>query len=174
MEGSWEKPQKGSDPGGFSFYAGGVQFRQMSPSDLDQVMMIERASFSSPWSAHFFLQELKVSCARAVVAHLGERIIGYIIYWLLPSEADIHNLAVHPAYRRKGVGRSLLQGVIEEALRLGLSQVTLEVRKSNDAAQRLYRSLGFVAQVVREGYYADNGEDALVMVLPLGQPGAPL
>lgn len=167
MEESWERLRKEGDPCGFSFYPGDVQLRQMSLSDIDEVMVIEKASFSSPWSARFFLQELKVSCARALVAHLGAKIIGYVIYWLLPSEADIHNLAVHPAYRRRGVGRSLLQAVTEEARRIGLSRVTLEVRKSNDAAQQLYRSLGFAAQVERKGYYADNGEDALVMVLAL-------
>lgn len=143
----------------------GVHLRQMNPSDLDEIMSIEKASFSYPWSARFFLQELKVPCARSLLAVLGERIVGYIIYWLLPSEVDIHNLAVDPAYRRRGIGRSLLQAVIGEARDHRSSRITLEVRKSNEAAQRLYQSLGFAARGVRKGYYSDDGEDALAMAL---------
>jgi ribosomal-protein-alanine N-acetyltransferase len=137
----------------------------MKPSDLDAIMTIENASFSSPWSARFFLQELKVPCARSLLAVEGEKAVGYMIYWLLPSEIDIHNLAVHPAYRRQGIGRALLEAVIEEAKRCRFVGVTLEVRTSNEAAQRLYQSLGFVASGVRKGYYSDTGEDALAMVL---------
>lgn len=137
----------------------------MNPSDLDEIMTIERASFSYPWSPRFFLQELRVPCARSLLAVLGGKTVGYIVYWLLPSEVDIHNLAVHPTYRRQGIGMSLLQGVVEEAKRNGASKVTLEVRKSNEAAQRLYHFLGFVARGVRKGYYSDDGEDALAMVL---------
>lgn len=137
----------------------------MKSSDLNAIMAIENASFSSPWSARFFLQELKVPCARSLLAVVGEKTVGYIIYWLLPSEIDIHNLAVHPAYRRRGIGRALLQAVIEEAKRRGSVGVTLEVRTSNEAAQRLYQSLGFVASGVRKGYYSDTGEDALAMAL---------
>lgn len=137
----------------------------MNPSDLDEIMTIERASFSYPWSPRFFLQELRVPCARSLLAVLGGKTVGYIVYWLLPSEVDIHNLAVHPTYRRQGIGMSLLQGVVEEAKRDGASKVTLEVRKSNEAAQRLYHFLGFVARGVRKGYYSDDGEDALAMVL---------
>lgn len=137
----------------------------MNPSDLDEIMTIERDSFSYPWSPRFFLQELRVPCARSLLAVLGGKTVGYIVYWLLPSEVDIHNLAVHPTYRRQGIGMSLLQGVVEEAKRNGAGKVTLEVRKSNEAAQRLYHSLGFVARGVRKGYYSDDGEDALAMVL---------
>lgn len=137
----------------------------MSLSDLEEIINIERASFAYPWSARFFLQELRVPCARSLLAVVEGRTIGYVIYWLLPGEIDIHNLAVHPVYRRQGVGRSLLQAVIDEARRHGSSRVTLEVRKSNEAAQRLYQSLGFVARGVRKGYYSDDGEDALAMVL---------
>jgi ribosomal-protein-alanine N-acetyltransferase len=82
-------------------------------------------------------------------------------------DADVHNLAVHPAWRRRGIGRSLLEAIISEARGLGLRRVTLEVRKSNQVAQRLYESLGFVAQAVRKGYYSDDGEDAVVMAVDL-------
>lgn len=137
----------------------------MNPSDLKEIMTIESASFSYPWSARFFLQELRVPCARSLLAVVEGKTVGYVVYWLLPSEVDIHNLAVHTVYRRRGIGRSLLLAVIDEARRRGSSRVTLEVRKSNEGARQLYRSLGFAAQGVRKGYYSDDGEDALAMVL---------
>ena len=130
-------------------------------------MEIERASFAYPWSASFFIQELKVTCAHSLLALVGEKTVGYVIYWLLPREVDVHNLAVRPAYRRQGIGKALLQAVIDEARRQGVGRVTLEVRKSNEAAQKLYQSLGFVAKGLRKGYYSDDGEDALVMALDL-------
>lgn len=169
MEGSGEKPREEGSPCGFFVPEASIHFRQMNPSDLNEVMTIERASFSYPWSARFFLQELRVPCARSLLAILEGKSVGYIIYWLLPNEVDIHNLAVHPTYRRKGVGKSLLQAVIDEGRRRGSSRVTLEVRRSNEAAQRLYQSLGFVMQGVRKGYYSDDGEDALAMVLEFDQ-----
>ena len=160
-----EGPREDRHPCDLFVSGGEILFRQMNPSDLDEIMAIERASFSYPWSPRFFLQELRVPCARSLLAVMSGKTVGYIIYWLLPKEADIHNLAVHPTYRRWGIGRFLLQGVMDEAKRNGSSRVTLEVRKSNEAAQRLYHSLGFVEQGVRKGYYSDDGEDALVMVL---------
>jgi ribosomal-protein-alanine N-acetyltransferase len=134
-------------------------------ADLDEVLSIEKASFSSPWSGRFFLEELRSPYAKSLLAHVDEITVGYIIYWRLPREVDIHNLAVHPSHRRHGIGRSLLQTVINEAKEQRLDRVTLEVRKSNEAAQRLYQSLGFAARGVRKGYYSDDGEDALIMVM---------
>ena len=139
----------------------------MGSPDLGEVIEIERASFAYPWSSTFFLQELKVTCARSLLALVNECPVGYIIYWALPHEIDVHNLAVHPAYRRRGIGKALLEKVIDEARRQGLTRVTLEVRKSNVVAQKMYQSLGFLAKGVRKGYYSDDGEDALVMTLEL-------
>jgi len=151
--------------GGFSAAPGAVHFRQIHPPDVDEIMTIEQASFAFPWSPRFFLQELRVPCARSLLALLGGKAVGYIIYWLLPGEVDIHNLAVHPAHRRQGIATSLLREVIEEAKRNASTRVTLEVRKSNEAAQKLYHSLGFEARGIRQGYYSDDGEDALAMIL---------
>lgn len=139
----------------------------MGSPDLGDIIEIERASFAYPWSSSFFLQELKVACARSLLALVDDRPVGYIIYWALPREIDIHNLAVHPACRRRGIGKALLEAVIDQARREGVTRVTLEVRKSNVVAQKLYHSLGFLAKGVRKGYYSDDGEDALVMALDL-------
>lgn len=139
----------------------------MTPADLDEVMVIERSAFRYPWSSRFFLQELQVQCARSILAEIGGQILGYVLFWLLPGEIDIHNIAVHTGYRRHGIARLLLQQVIAEARGRSLARVTLEVRRSNIAAQRLYESLGFVTVGLRRGYYSDDGEDALAMALEL-------
>jgi ribosomal-protein-alanine N-acetyltransferase len=162
-----EKPTEAAEAAGFSGSLAGVRFRPMNSSDLSEVIEIERASFAYPWSTNFFLQELKVNCARSLLAVVGDKPVGYVIYWMLQHEIDVHNLAVHPAYRRHGIGKALLEAVIEEARRQGASQVTLEVRKSNEAAQKLYQALGFSAKGVRTAYYSDDGEDALIMALEL-------
>jgi ribosomal-protein-alanine N-acetyltransferase len=141
----------------------------MTPADLDEVMAIERSAFPYPWSSRFFLQELQVACARSILAEIDGKIVGYILFWLLPGEIDIHNLAVHTGYRRHGIARLLLQRVIAEGRGRSLTRVTLEVRQSNIPAQRLYESLGFVTIGIRRGYYSDDGEDALAMALDLGR-----
>jgi ribosomal-protein-alanine N-acetyltransferase len=137
----------------------------MTAADLDAVMAIERSSFAYPWSPRFFLQELQVPCARSILGEINERIVGYVLFWLLPDEIDVHNLAVHSEFRRRGIGRLLLQQVVIEARCRSSNRVTLEVRQSNVSAQKLYESLGFTTTAVRRGYYSDNGEDALAMAL---------
>jgi ribosomal-protein-alanine N-acetyltransferase len=131
-------------------------------------MAIERTAYAYPWSERFFRQELQVECARSFLAESAGRIAGYILFWLLPGEIDIHNIAVHKDFRRRGLGRSLLGKVIVEARKRDSARVTLEVRKSNTAAQKLYESVGFTVSGVRKGYYSDDGEDALLMTLELG------
>jgi len=167
MERSGEKPRE--EVASRGFFASGVnaRLRPVEPSDLEDIMALERVSFSSPWSAGYFLREQRTSSARSLLAIVEGKTVGYVIFWVLPGAMDIHNLAVHPAYRRLGIGRALLEAVIGEARSQALGRVTLEVRKSNEAAQRLYHSVGFVIQGVRKGYYSDDGEDALIMTLDL-------
>ncbi len=161
------EPQDAHDSCGFFAFANGASFRPMTLGDLDEVMEIERASFAYPWSSRFFLQEFQVECARSILVEINGKIIGYVLFWLLPEGVDIHNLAVRSEYRRRGIGRILLEQVILEALRRSSLRVTLEVRKSNLAAQKLYESAGFVATGIRRAYYSDDGEDALTMALDL-------
>jgi [ribosomal protein S18]-alanine N-acetyltransferase len=139
----------------------------MTAADIKNVIAIERASFQFPWSTRFFLDELQVDCARSILAEVEGRIVGYVLFWFLPEEVDIHNIAVHPDFRRQGIGRLLLEQVIDAARRQERLRVTLDVRCSNAPAQNLYRSFGFVIRGLRKGYYSDNGEDALVMALEL-------
>jgi ribosomal-protein-alanine N-acetyltransferase len=139
----------------------------MTAADIENVIAIERASFQFPWSTRFFLDELQVDCARSILAEVEGRIVGYVLFWFLPEEVDIHNIAVHPDFRRQGIGRLLLEQVVDAARRQERLRVTLDVRFSNASAQNLYRSFGFVIRGLRKGYYSDNGEDALVMALEL-------
>ena len=139
----------------------------MTAADIEDVIAIERASFQFPWSTRFFLDELQVDCARSILAEVDGRIVGYVLFWFLPEEVDIHNIAVHPDFRRQGIGRLLLEQVVDSARRQERLRVTLDVRFSNAPAQNLYRSFGFVIRGLRKGYYSDNGEDALVMALEL-------
>jgi len=160
-----EKPQE-SDCGFFAF-GESISFRPMTTADMDEIMVIERSSYRFPWSLGFFLQELQVACARSILAEADGKIIGYVLFWLLPGTIDIHNVATHVNFRRRGVAKLLLGRVLGQAKEQSIDRVTLEVRKSNLPAQRLYESIGFVITGLRKGYYSDDGEDALAMTLDL-------
>src|SRR5215467_2272990 len=161
------KPQEPSDACGFFAPENEVSLRPMTSADLVDVMAIERDSFLYPWSSRFFMQELEVECARAIIAEVNGEVAGYILFWLLPDEIDIHNVAVQVKFRRRGLGRLLLRQVVARAERRSSTRVTLEVRVSNTSARKLYESMGFVITGLRRGYYSDNGEDALAMALNL-------
>lgn len=156
-----------------SLQAGGeLYLRSMTIADIDDVMVIETAAFASPWSRQFFLEELRATHAKSVLCQRDGKPVGYVIYWELPGELDIHNVAVHPQYRRRGVARAMLNDIIESAAKRGIRRLTLEVRRSNESAQTLYRSLGFEVCGLRKGYYSDNGEDAWLMERKLQPPHA--
>lgn len=160
-----EKPQE-NDCGFFAF-GEAIRFRPMNTADMDEIMAIERSSYRFPWSLGFFLQELQVACARSILAEADGKIIGYVLFWLLPGTIDIHNVATHVNFRRRGIAKLLLGRVLGQAREQSIDRVTLEVRKSNLPAQRLYESIGFVITGLRKGYYSDDGEDALAMTLDL-------
>jgi len=144
----------------------------MRPADVPAVHDIERLSFATPWPAHAFEQELKGNrLARYVVARAGDRVIGFAGVWLMVDEAHVTTFAVHPDWRRQGIGRQLLLSLVELSIAIGARRMTLEVRASNEAAQALYREFGFEATGRRPRYYTDDGEDALVMTTPaFGDP----
>lgn len=161
------KPQASEHGYGFFVAAESIEFRPMTMADLDEVLVIERTSYRFPWSPGFFLQELQVACARSILAEVNGRIVGYVLYWVLPGALDIHNIAVHVDFRRQGVARLLLGRVLSQAKAQSATRVMLEVRKSNLLAQKLYESIGFLTTGIRKGYYSDDGEDALAMTLEM-------
>lgn len=139
----------------------------MRLADIAAVLEIERLSFSSPWPAFAFEQELTANrLAHYRVARLDDRVVAFAGIWLMVDEAHITTFGVHPDHRRRGIGRLLLLHLAEAAVELGSSRMTLEVRVSNVAAQALYRSFGFRVSGRRVAYYSDDGEDALVMTTP--------
>ena len=93
--------------------------------------------------------------------------VSDVLFWLLPGAVDIHNIAVHVNFRRRGIARALLSKVVTEAERQTNLRVILEVLRSNLPAQKLYESMGFATTSIRKGYYSDDGEDALAMSLEL-------
>ena len=166
-DGQQVKPQASEDGCGFFVAAESIEFRPMTIADLDEVMIIERTSYRFPWSTGFFLQELQVACARSILAEVDGRIVGFVLYWLLPGALDIHNIAVHVDFRHQGIARLLLGRVLSQAKAQSATRVMLEVRKSNLPAQKLYESVGFSITGIRKGYYSDDSEDALAMTLEI-------
>ena len=138
--------------------------RRMTLADVDGVAAVEAATFPTPWSRDAFISEMKNVAARYLVAEKDGRIIGYAGAWIILDESHITNIAVLKDERGQGIGRALTHGLMQYLSNLGAAYATLEVRKSNEVAQSLYVSLGFIKLGVRKRYYEDNGEDALIMV----------
>ena len=134
-------------------------------ADLDAVLAIEQLSFPTPWARQAFSEELARPWARLEVLRRVETgdVVAFCNYWLVADELNILNVAVHPDERRRGHAARLLEHILSEANRYKARVVLLEVRLSNYAARALYRKLGFREVGTRPRYYADNGEDALLM-----------
>ena len=137
----------------------------MTAADVDAVCAIEEATFARPWSRASIENELTNSCARYVVLRRGGETVGYAGMWLVFDEAHVTNVAIRKDLRGQGLGEKLMRALIQLAADSGMIWMTLEVRRSNAAAQGLYRKLGFVDVGWRKRYYEDNGEDALLMGL---------
>ncbi len=138
----------------------------MRLEDIEEVMEIEPVAFGSHhWSHQSFVNELSNSMGNyfAAVDDGSKRLSGYSGFWLIGDEAHITTLAVHPDHRRQHIGERLLVHDILEAKRVGARWITLEVRVSNESAQRLYYKYGFKNLGIRRNYYQDNDEDALVL-----------
>ncbi|HVR62330.1 MAG TPA: ribosomal protein S18-alanine N-acetyltransferase [Polyangia bacterium] len=142
----------------------------MKAVDLDAVMEIERVSFRSPWSRQVFLEELTRDWAHVDLVRDAATggVVAFANYWLVADEVHVLNLATHPQARRAGHASRMMAHMIDFARRELCRYVTLEVRRSNAAALRLYRRFAFRAIGVRPNYYAEDQEDAIVMLLDLG------
>lgn len=133
---------------------------------MPEIIAIERDSFPSPWSEQIFQNEMTNPIARLLVGRidrLPERpLAGYVVYWQVADEMHIHNIAVRKDQRRKRVACLLLREAILASKAEGARRVTLEVRRSNLPAQNLYKRFNFSVTGIRQGYYTDTGEDALI------------
>ncbi|UCG75807.1 MAG: ribosomal protein S18-alanine N-acetyltransferase [Gemmatimonadota bacterium] len=137
----------------------------MSRADVRDVVAIERDSYALPWSAATFRALLQRRNTLLRVAEDRRGVAGYAVLWLAAEEAELGNLAVRPGRRQRGIGRLLLQHVLEEAAARGARAIFLEVRESNSVALRLYEGAGFRVVGTRPDYYASPREAALVMRL---------
>lgn len=135
----------------------------MNFDDIKNVVELENKSFTIPWREESFLQELSNNLALYLVAKTEGKAVGYIGVWKILNEGHITNLAVHPDYRNQGIGKALISELLLLCMKDGIDSFTLEVRKSNLTAQKLYKDLGFAESGVRKNYYSDNNEDAIIM-----------
>jgi ribosomal-protein-alanine N-acetyltransferase len=148
--------------------AAAIEVRRLTYADLPQVVAIERRAFTTPWSLAMFVLELSKPsgvCLAAVVGEpegRGEELVGYLVCSRYDAVWHIMNVSVDPDRRRRRIASTLLATLLDRVDDPG-AQFTLEVRRSNRAAIELYDRFGFRSAGVRRRYYADNGEDAIVM-----------
>ncbi|HEU5059161.1 MAG TPA: ribosomal protein S18-alanine N-acetyltransferase [Kofleriaceae bacterium] len=152
-----------------------VEIVPMQAADLEEVMGIEQHAFRSPWSRQIFSEELDREWAYLDVLRERQRdgssrIAAYCNYWLVRDEVHLLNIATHPDVRRRGHARALMTHMVDFARRHRCRYITLEVRRSNQAAIDLYREFNFQPVGIRPKYYVEDQEDALVMLLELDQP----
>jgi ribosomal-protein-alanine N-acetyltransferase len=146
--------------------AAGLSFRRAGKEDVDRVLEIEKEGFLHPWSRELVERELDHTWSRLLLAEEGPggAVLGYIVFWIVHDEVHVLNVATAVAARRRGVGRALMVAAEEEGRRRGARLATLEVRRSNAPAIALYLALGYRQIGVRPNYYAEEKEDAIVMV----------
>ena len=141
--------------------AAAVEIRRLIYADLPQVVAIERRAFTTPWSLAMFVLELSKPSGICLAAEVENELVGYLICSRYDTVWHVMNVAVDPDRRRRGIATALIGALLE---RVGDdAQITLEVRKSNTGALALYERFGFRSAGVRRRYYADNGEDAVIM-----------
>jgi ribosomal-protein-alanine N-acetyltransferase len=150
-----------------------VVIRPMQIENVEQVVAIDRLSFSMPWpTSSYRFELLENQTSRLWISELSRKgtsaqIVAMIVVWNIVDEAHIATIAVHPEYRRLGIGKHLLAYALKEALQQGMHTATLEVRAGNQVAQAMYSKFGFIIAGIRLHYYQDNQEDAWIMSAPL-------
>lgn len=165
-----------------------LHIRRMTPEDALAVAWLDRLSNPLPWSLNAYRREPERPHSRPWVAEAtlpvplsygqaaestelpplvcaagAPAVLGFLIAWHIVDEVHIANLAVHPDFRRQGIGARLLKHALQQAAHEGMCSAQLEVRAGNQAAIALYRRFGFVQVGLRKGYYQDNHEDALLL-----------
>ena len=140
-----------------------MEYVLMREDQLEQIAALEQQCFSDPWSLRSITSELSNPLSLWIVAEENGTVAGYVGSQSVLGEADMMNLAVAPAFRRQGVGRKLVQTLVEQLNKNGSHILILEVRASNEPAISLYNELGFVQVGRRPNYYMHPKEDALIL-----------
>jgi ribosomal-protein-alanine N-acetyltransferase len=144
-----------------------IEIREMTLDDVSAITVIDHAADSNPWTENIFRRELQISIAQTLVAIVrqeqGDQIAGFITFWMVADEVQLHKIVVGKQHRRRGIAGKLFQAMTDRALARGFSRAILEVRRGNEAAIKLYEAVGFRITAVRKGYYDEAGEDALMM-----------
>lgn len=135
----------------------------MHKEDAEAVYRLSCESFSEPWSLESISKETENPVAIYMIAEEEEKIVGFGGMWQVIDEGEIINIAVQKAYQRQGIGKLILEKLMEEAKNRNITIMHLEVRKSNAAAQHLYEKFGFNAIAIRKAYYHEPTEDAVIM-----------
>ena len=142
----------------------GLRMSLLDSETIEAVSGLDRACFANPSLQADFKAELGREQSRCLLASLDGEVVGYLLYWMVVGEMQILNIAVDPSMRRKGFGQLLLEEGVRRAIAEGAWVATLEVRESNEAAKKLYKTMGFRVLGTRVKYYSNPVEDALLMV----------
>ncbi len=140
-----------------------IQIRPMERSDVERISRLEEETFSMPWSREAFLEMIEKEDARYYVAEADGEVVGGCGVLMIAGEGDITNVVIDKKYRNQGIGTKMLQYLIEDGYKNGLTAFTLEVRVSNESAIRLYEKLGFFSEGIRPNFYEKPTEDAMIM-----------
>lgn len=143
------------------------EFRYATESDVDQILAIEKAAMSCPWSASSYIEAIHSDHAFIMVATQSETIAGFAVFYLTPPESELPDIVVAESFRGQGLGQSLLEQSIQALKAQGIETIFLEVRVSNTPARSLYTKLGFEQIGIRKYFYSDPIEDAICMSLTL-------
>ncbi len=140
-----------------------VHIRWMIRRDMPDVLHSELESFEFPWTEEDFLRCLRQRNCIGMVAEQGEKVLGFMVYELYKQKLHLLNFAVHPEYRRRGVGVQMVCKLVGKLSGHRRTRITLEVRETNLDAQLFFQSQGFRAVRVMRSFYEDSGEDAYLL-----------
>lgn len=135
--------------------------------DIDEILSVEESLFSAPWSRDVFIRELQLPISHSFVAKTDKNqkieIAGYIVFWIIAEEIQLHKIAVREDCRRTGIAAKLMEAMIRRSCEENVFICTLEVGRSNEGAKKLYEKFGFIVIDTRQRYYPESGDDAFIM-----------
>ncbi len=146
-----------------------VTVERMKPEDVDEIVRLEKESFTDPWPKKGFEVQLEDGSSIMLVARREDsasvtgEIVGYLCAYLILEELQLASVAVKETFRRQGIARRLIAEMVRRGAEKGTKEIWLDVRESNAAARRLYEKLGFQEMYRRKQYYRKPKEDALVL-----------